>query len=243
MISLDQSRGSGELAPMFAPFGIPINVTDMRSYGGDAWFIGTGPEGDVRVVVERKRITDLIACINDNRLKGFQLPLMQENYDRIYIIVEGLWRPSSDGGVEESRNGKWVPLNIMYRRVDNYLTSLSRNVDAVKRSCTPYETVVQIVDLYRYYETVHRHKQAVYAPSIPVRPGKVRMRKASWIEKFAYLMPGVDAKLEAVAKHFGSIDNAVRASQEEWMQIPGIGKVTAKNIRDAIMEDSRPKCT
>ena len=38
----------------------------------------------------------------------------------------------------------------------------------------------------------------------------------------------------AVEKHFGSIRAMINADEKEWMQIEGIGKVTARKICDAI---------
>jgi ERCC4-type nuclease len=246
MILLDGSRGSIELLRFFAPFNIPVIKSNLVPVGGDAWFVGNGPCGDMNVVVERKRITDLIDSMRSNRLKGYQIPLMYANYDLIYIIVEGLWRPGANGQAEEFRKvrGKWawVPLSATYRQVDNFMTSLGPLCAGVKRSATPEETVCQIVNLYRYYaQQWHTHSQgrAVYSPEVgrDVTPGmklKYIPKAATWAEKFAYILPGIDRKTYDVAAKFKTIRKAVNANASEWRSIPGVGKITAENIQKAL---------
>ena len=239
MITLDQSRGSGELLRYFTPFGIPTSLGNLVPTGGDAWFMGKGKDGeDLTIVVERKRISDLVDSMVTNRLKGFQLPLMQENYDKVYIIVEGMYRPGSDGSLLELRHGTWKTLGVMYRQVDNFMTSLGHHTDGVKRSSTPQETVCQIVNLYRYYTQVRSKRSAIYSPELGVvKPGQrvlTRVYKTTWPEKFAYILPGIDSKTTEVARHFGTIRRAVNAKPDEWKKIKGIGKVTAENIQRAL---------
>jgi ERCC4-type nuclease len=249
VISLDGSRGSVELLRYFAPFGIPVRVANLVPIGGDAWFTGNGPHGDLNIVVERKRITDLIDSMKSNRLKGYQLPLMYKNYDMIYIIVEGIYRPGNNGQLEESRKvtrgGKveydWVATGTQYRSVDNFMTSLGPLCEQVKRAATPEETVYQIVDLYRYYMqpwNTHSQGRAVYSPEVNmVKPGG-KLRHASvatkWVEKVAYVLPGIDKKTYDVGAKFKTIRKMVNATQAEWCTIPGVGKVTAANIQRAL---------
>jgi len=239
MILLDKSRGSVELLHYFKPFGISVELSNLVPYGGDAWFMGKGSEGDITVAIERKRITDLIDSMRTKRLKGYHMPLMADNYDLVYIIVEGMWRPGDDGACEEWRRvhgtWQWVPLGVQYRAVDNFMTSIGHHCNGVKRSSTPQETVHQIVDLYRMYEEAPTLRSNIYLPEPTGRPGtKVRtLSKPRWVEKFCYLLPGLDAKLYTAADHFKTIRRAVNAPTKDWI-LPGIGKITAERIQRAL---------
>jgi len=103
-IDLDYRTGSGELEKLFLPYGIKVNRTKLEF--GDLAFEGRGPHGACSIVIERKRITDLIQSMESRRLSGHQLPGMAERYDYCYLIVEGIWRPGQNGELE-IRNGSW----------------------------------------------------------------------------------------------------------------------------------------
>lgn len=240
MIFIDKSRGSKELYPLFKPFSVPVMLTNLVPIGGDAWFEGNGPDGEMRVGIELKTISDLIASMGSNRLEGHQLPIMYGTYDIIYVIVQGIYRPNDFGGIEEfySKTG-WKALGVTYREVDNFMNRLMR-MCMVKRSSTPEETVHQIVDLYKYWSKPYeRHSGlAIYSPKCGVSEFQkvgLKPRKTKWVEKFAYILPGIDAKTQIVGEKFGTIDRLVRAPLADWPSIPGVGKITADKIRRAIL--------
>lgn len=239
MILLDDRIGSKELLPLFRPFGIDVEATRLES--ADAAFAGYGPTGDVMVGIERKRISDLIQSMREKRLSGFQLPRLLEDYAYVFIIVEGMWKPGPRGEIQTWQGKGFKPLynggqSILYAEVDNYLTGLSLRAGVeVKRSGSPEETVVQIVNLFKSFQKKwkdhHSHSQ-VYAPVPTPRKAQFRPRqltdKQKVLRDMAAQLPGIDRKCELVMEKFGTVRRMFEASELEWKQIDGIGDVLAK---------------
>jgi ERCC4-type nuclease len=250
-IELDYRTGSKELAPLFTPYGIQVKVTRLEF--GDLAFEGNGPWGRCGVVIERKRIQDLMASIQSRRLSGHQLPGMADAYDYCYLIVEGLWRAAEDGAVEvghgsmtgEHFGGRWTSgrgRGMHYRAVDNYLTTLELHAGViVRRSLTAVETVCQVVDLYRWWNEKewgeHSAHVGVYAPAM-VAQGKGRLnlahRVAGLTEKMAMQLPGLDKKAQLAAERFRTPRAMVNSTADEWQEVKGIGKLTARKIVEAL---------
>lgn len=242
MISLDNRVGSKELESLFKPYGIKVLLTRLEF--GDMSFIGNGPSGSCAVVVERKRITDLVQSITSHRLSGHQLPGMAEQYDYAYLVVEGLWRPG-DNGELEIKNGQWSSKHssgLNSRGINNYLSTLELMCGViVRRTITPKETVAMVVDLYRYWTDKkwceHKSHQAVYAPAEGGQGRRVSFmrREVSLVEKVALQLPGVgDKTAELIAKRFKSVDRMINATISDWTSIPGIGKTTAQRIIESL---------
>lgn len=242
MIRLDYRTGSGELEKLFRPWGVKVQKTKLDF--GDADFFGNGPKGLSAVVVERKRIEDLIQSMQSRRLSGHQLPGMALQYDYCYLIVEGLWRPGDEGELETHNGSGWNSGHgkaIHYRAVDSYLATLELQAGVIyRRTASPRETVVTIVDLYRHWNdklwSQHRAHEAVYAPG-EARQGRrltLAPRKVGLVEKMAMQLPGVDSKAREVARKFASVREMVMAGEEEWLEVEGIGKVGAKRIVEAM---------
>ena len=249
MIALDYRTGSKELAPLFHPFGIQVDLCALDF--GDLAFEGNGPHGRCMVAIERKRISDLIQSIESRRLSGHQLPGMADAYDYAYLIVEGLWRPGSEGQMEVGHGtldsdgptfgGRWASARgraLHYRAIDNYLATLELLAGVIyRRTMNPLETVFTVVDLYRWWNEKlwgeHSAHLSVYAPAI-AKQGKGRLnlahREVSVAEKMAMQLPGVDSKAQLIAAHFGSVRAMVNATEAQWAEIPGVGKPTAKRL-------------
>ncbi len=224
MMRLDDRRGSGELLPLFAPYGLRVLKTRLEF--GDADWVGSGPRGECAVVAERKRVEDLVDSIQSKRLSGHQLPGMAAAYDYGYLIVEGIWKPGADGELLVQRGGGWVSYGTAVRAVNNYLMGLSLRAGMICwRTASPAETVSFLVDQYRMWEKPwreHRCHEAVYAPSEEAGGSRrlvLRPRAVSWVERFAGILPGVDRKARYVAGAFSSIQKAANASEAAWAEI------------------------
>ena len=253
MISLDYRTGSKELAPLFRPYGIPVETKHLDF--GDLAFEGNGPRGRCLIAVERKQITDLIQSIESRRLSGHQLPGMADDYDYCYLLVEGMWRVGSQGEIlvghgttdhGKTWGGTWSPAygrGLNYRAIDNYLATLELHAGVIyRRTLSPVETVACIVDLYHWWNDKlwekHSSHLAVYAPAQP-QAGKGRLnlvrRNVSLAEKWAMQIGGVDTvKAERAAERFGSALALANGTETEWAEVKGIGKPTARKIVGAI---------
>lgn len=249
MISIDYRTGSKELAPLFHPYGIPIEVRKLDF--GDLEFEGNGPHGRCLIAIERKQITELVQSIESRRLSGHQLPGMADCYDYCYLLVEGMWRPGSQGELTvgygtldhgQNFGGSWRPVygrGIGYRAVDNYLSTIELHAGIIyRRTLTPHETVYTVVDLYHWWNDKlweqHSSHLGVYAPATSTA-GRSRIhfvhRKISLREKWAMQIDGIDMVIaERVAAQFPSAVALAVGTEEEWTGIRGIGKPTAKRI-------------
>lgn len=67
-----------------------------RSLPTDVIFTGRGPMGSViEIGIEYKTIWDVLACINDGRFAGNQLPNLRE-FDYAFLLIEGMIQEGSD---------------------------------------------------------------------------------------------------------------------------------------------------
>jgi ERCC4-type nuclease len=247
MIRVDSRIGSGELTGLFKPYGINVEKTHLEY--GDFDFEGKGPNGLCSVVFERKRIEDLVACMQDFRLAGHQLPGISENYDYGYLIIEGIWRPDSNGFLEIGDRGSWRGNGIHTRSITNFVMGLTLRAGLIPwRTSTQKETVGFIVDQYRMWNEKaweeHKSHDVVYAPAESGSLGLfLKRRPVSLAEKLAMQLPGIDDKARYIARHFKNARQMFNAEVEEWASVPWqtrsgkfrlLGSAIAKKVVGAI---------
>lgn len=246
MIRVDDRTGSAELIKYFQPYG--ISVQKSRLEFGDFDFLGKGPQGECAVVFERKRIEDLVQSMESSRLAGHQLPGMAENYDYIYLIIEGIWRPGSDSQLEIN-NGRWISRKTHTRAIHNYVMGLALRANVLPwRTGNQQETVAFIVDQYRMWTDKawleHKAHDTVYAPANRGL-GKGSGFRVSWTPRkisdaeAVAMQLGLQDKARYAADAFRSVETLVTATWEEWAAVKWktrkgqarvIGEVTAKKI-------------
>lgn len=256
MILLDPRVGSIELLEYFKSYpDIEVRVKALEF--GDACWIGNGADGPVRVGVERKVLTDLISSMRSNRLSGFQLPGLLRSYQWVYLLIEGVYRCSSENLIEVYAGKKrragmrgvassWVPLTlnnkpISYREVDHYLATLEHRCGVtVAWTANKQQTVAWIVSRYLWWDKSwekHDSHQAIYAPYEHIQPGRRGMGAASFkpvgpVEIVAAQLPGVSKKAYEFRKRFKSVVEMVGADVKALQDVDGIGKTGAQTIYD-----------
>lgn len=207
---------------------------------GDAEFIGNGPgEEPVLVGIERKSIGDLINSITSGRFAGHQLPGLINSYSVIYLVVEGLYRPSSSGILETRKGGGWEPLDRgrrwMYSDLECWLTTMEQKAGLkIRRVPGPIETAAIILSLYRWWTSKdweeHRAHLTLHRP-----PETALLRKASLVRVIAAELPNIGwMKSELVARKFHTVVEMTMAEVKDWMTIEGIGRATAERIVKAL---------
>ncbi len=252
MLVLDDRVGAIELYPYFKPYGMSVEVCRIES--ADAMWVGSGPDGDATIGVERKRITDLVACIRDQRLSGFQLPLLLESYDYVYLLIEGLYRPGNGGILEHYVNNYvnsgWVPLytgskGMMYSEMDSFLDSIELRAVTragepvrVKRAGTMQESAAIIANCYRNWTSKewskHKAHFGIYAPEPATRGKKAAMGSRARANLAVRMMAQIDGLRERAfeaGKYFKVPRDFFDASEKKWKQVDGIGAKMAKQIR------------
>ncbi len=233
----DMNRALGSMA-------LPLPIAT-----GDACFSGLGENSQpILVCVERKKASDLVACILDGRYVH-QLQIAKDNGADVFcLVVEGLYRPNPRGGMVEvpvwginpktlRRCWMWEPLKpvIAYSRLDQYLTELDYLVGVVvKRSRDVQETVAIIKALYVFFQKPtdqHNSLHAIYKTPMDA----VLLVPPSLVRRVAAELPSIGwQRSQVVAEHFPSVEAMVAAGVEEWSKLDGIGKITAEKVVAAL---------
>jgi len=243
-------REDPALASQLSRFGLPLSVVHLE-YGD----LAIQSSGGLMIGYERKRLTDLIACMQDRRLAGHQLRSMWSSYDRVELVIEGLWKPNEHGAIEvpNGRAGAWQTLyhrnsGISYRQVDSYLYS---QYECGGVPCWRTGSLIETAHLYvsrfhwwqKDYE-LHKSHDVLFSnnPSAQ-RRGAVTLHQGdpNPVTMLAAQIPGLDAKSWDVGKHFDSPASMVNASETEWRKvcwtdrkgnIKHFGKDTVRSIRN-----------
>ncbi len=209
---------------------------------GDMAFTGNGPEGEVQIGIERKAIGDLVNSIATGRLSGHQLPGLLSTYYKVYIIMEGMCRESTDGELEVYQHKKWMPLSrgkrkFAYRDIWSYLTTLEVFTGVVVRhTSNMVETANQISYLYHYWQKPwNKHRGHLQIHKVPPPAAILRPEKPSLIRRMASELPSVGWEMSlAVEKYFMTVGNMFVASEEDWREVEGFGKLTARKCWEVL---------
>lgn len=253
MSILIDDREDSTLGRHLASFGLPVTTVRLE-YGDLAIQSGQG----LLIGYERKRLTDLITSMQDRRLSGHQLKGMWSNYDRVELIIEGIWRAGDHGEIEvvnmaarTGASGYWHPLfhrgsGISYRQVDSYLYS---QYECGGVACWRTASLVETAHLYasrfhwwqKDYE-LHKSHDVLFSnnPSAQ-RRGAVTLHQGdpNPVTILAAQIPGLDAKAWDVGKHFMCPHDMINATEAEWREvcwtdrkgnIKHFGKDTARDI-------------
>lgn len=214
-----------------------------RLDSGDVCLTGNAPNGPALVGVEVKTVLDLIASCNNGRLQARQIPQMLDDYDVVWLLYYGAYRPSIRGNTLQIQKGRqWVGYRlggraVPYGYVEGMLLTLSAVGVRVKHVYDIREAAEWIGVLHRWWskewadhkgmKTFDNSRQMSMMPGVD---GETMLRA-----QVAGQLPGVGYKRAmAAAGHFGSIREMVNASAEEWGEIEGIGKVVGKAVEDAV---------
>ena len=208
---------------------LPIEQSSLDA--GDLMFCGHGPDGEVTVGVEFKKVADLLTSIRSGRMQQ-QIEKMQP-YDFRYLLIEGEWRANETGLVSIRKGrGIWaaVPGRFSASELDQTLLGFALRCGVtVWQTTVRKETVRWIESLYhnfcdRRWEEHTSHVATTCRPATLVPLSDFRT--------FIMGIPGVGAKTSlAVEKHFqGSIRGAVKARAKEWERVDGVGRKGAAKI-------------
>lgn len=254
MILVDGAHGSIELKGIIPRHGIACESAHLPF--ADACFEGNGPEGVVGIGVERKRLSDMLACVTDARYTGHQRVGMSKMYAFSLLVIEGLWKPDTRSGIllwgYEKPDYKVVWTQnppdggrpVMYRTLRRYLFSVqfssSRVIILFSRDIA--HTAFEIVELYHWFQKRwqdHKSMLAMHAgyhmggntwgkdyASIPTLMGEPNL-----VRKWAAQLDGVGVVKSADAARIFRTPRLLANSDEmDWLKIPNVGVETAQRI-------------
>lgn len=230
------------------------HITTSKGEGGpDVLIAGNGPRGGLLVAVEVKDVRDLIQSADTGRLQAEgegQLQVMLADYDQSWLLWYGTVRCGADGNLEEpggsgpngrclwrpftksgSTTGKPLPCDYL----DSMLIAVAAMGVHVHHVANEKQAARWLASLYRYWTKPfdeHRFTHTFNAaPRFPkaipgVTPQQLK-RARRVFDRYTGL--GMERAL-AAARHFESVRAMANAGEEEWMKVPGIGKVIARQM-------------
>ena len=250
MLLVDERIGSRDLLGPLNRYGVPADLAHLDF--GDFAFIGKGIDGaDVFIGIELKESRDVVSSMLGGRFAGHQLYglAMDEHkiYDRAWLLTEGMWKQSDDGVLlhytwdSATKKRGWFPVQvgtraIMYNDLESWiLTQTIRGGLSYWHCQTRQDTIRFIATLYHWWVDKelqqHRSHQAIYLPP----PDKVMMSPPSEMLK---MLAGIDGvgwdKGRAIENHFGKWGRFNDATLKQLIEVPGVGKVIAKHIREVL---------
>lgn len=229
------SPDSADLIPHIQRIGIRCDKSPLQY--GDAAFEGRGPLGTIAVGIERKRLHDMLNCIDDARYTGHQRIGMKQMYQVSVLIIEGHWKPhDGDGMLMEGFSGgiswgycRYRTQRTMYAKLYRYLISVALSGVIVTYSRDPFHTAFNITEWFQYFQknwqghTSLQEMQKIAIPTLNQKPSLVR--------KWAADLDGIGVKLsEDAEKLFKTPIKLAQADESEWLRIPGVGVKTAQQV-------------
>lgn len=214
---------------------------------GDFYFAGNGPKGPCLVGIERKRLRDMLNSLRTQRFVGEQIPKLIDYYEYVYLVVEGIYRTNWSNGLLEQRRGKeWVAVeagnesHFLGLELDSFLNSLSLSQVKIKQTKDERETIEWLVSLHHSFNkpwSEHGHKlSGIHTP-----PEYALVGKASTVRRVAYTLTKVGwERSGAVEQTFNSVIEMCSAEPEDWLKIPGFGKVLANRAYRELRGEIEP---
>ena len=211
-----------------------------RLEAGDVSITGNGPTGLLSIGVEVKSVDDLLQSEGNGRLRD-QLESMLKAYDVNWLLTYGQYRAGPFNRLEIMR-GRWRTHRIGKHDVPyGYLegTLLTANVAGIshKHVYDEEQAAAWLAVLERWWDkpwgkhrAFHKFNRAGDQSVIPDIAPDVLQRM-----RIAADLPGVGwERALAAAVSFPSVKSMINATEREWCDVPGIGKVIAKQIIRAV---------
>ena len=229
VLLVDDRAGSKKLGK------IPGAILTRLEYG-DACLVGRGEDDNpIFVGIEIKTIGDVLNCISDGRFAGHQLPGMQHTYDVLYLVVEGPYRADKSGALAVPRRGGLKVITkgsrqFMWSDLENWFNTMTIKAGLhVRRSMSERETLLMVRALLKWWTQKEWSRHRAHLQPDLSKP--TTLIKPSLLRRVARELPGVGwEKAQIVEKHFNSVLAMCLATEEDWKEIPGIGKILSTKI-------------
>ncbi len=232
MILVDDRVGAAEIAPLLNN----SHVICRLEFADFVW-AGNGANGSVGVGVERKRLLDLLQSMTTGRLSSHQMVGLIHDYDWVYLLVEGIWRPNGAGILERlNRNGRWTTLipngkQYMAREVWNFLNTLQIMCGVmVIQTANEKETAKWLDAAHGWWQKKWNSHKSHLRFQQP-HDQYAQLAKPNLTTKVAAQFGGVGwDKAHKLGAHFPSPTALLSASKEELIAVEGVGTKIADQI-------------
>ena len=219
-------------------------VSDLsRLEAGDVFIVGNGPDdGAVLVGVEVKSIDDFISSGDTGRLQVTQVPKMLTTYDLSWVLVYGQYRAGHDGRLQLRKGQGWKVKRlgsrfVPYGYVESLMLTLSASGLLIRTVNTEDDAATWLAALHRWWTKPWADHKGLRVLQRPVNRSLMPHIDDNMRRRIdtASAWPGMGfERAYAAAQHFLSIEDMVHATVADWQQVPGVGKVLAQAVVDAI---------
>lgn len=240
MIIVDERIGSKHLHKL-----IPGSHLDHLDSGDVMVFSNTG----YYVGIERKTVAEMVSSMQgDKRFTGFQLENMKQDYDCVWLVIDGYHKIASDmmeylrpTNRKDSRGNMKLHFDKMYVSYSsfrNHLLSIQINQgiqlppDGLFWNDSQTANFIKLLANWYSCQDSHTSHTGTYdgPTSLLWKPSRKRL--------VAMQLPGVSHKLsDRVSDHFKSIHQMINAPTEQWQGIDKIGKKKANDIVESIHKE------
>jgi ERCC4-type nuclease len=147
-VFVDDRTGSKELFRPLKRAGCSVKLTRLEF--GDVTIPINGPQGELTVAVERKKVDEMVGAIMDPRFTSRQLPGLLTRFPLSYLVIEGGYRQGPQGEllVGWGREAGFTRQRFLYDSFEHFLLSIEIQTTLshagrlrVKRTQSLYETV------------------------------------------------------------------------------------------------------
>lgn len=185
--------------------------------------------GKTRIGVQRKKFpNDFLASLSDGRLYQ-QLPAMI-GLGRAFIIVEGYGKWTNDGELLGTSHFQRFTLGQLYGLYYSIMFEFGVPVLWLR----DMNATVDALGVLDHWAKKAKHKSLKSRPG-PDRDTLGRITERAWAQHLLQGFPGVGPELAGrVIDHFGAVPLTWTATIDELMEVPGIGKTTAKRMYEAM---------
>lgn len=242
MLLIDDRAGSNELIPLLA--GDDTCVCRLDS--GDIAIPGNGPAGDIMVGVEIKKVPDLLSSESTGRLAATQVPRLLQDYNEVWLLIIGQFRPGTSGDLQVERNGRWSGYRLgnrdaPYSYLGGFLVELNAMGVSYDKVGTNREAAYWIRTLEHFWSKPwdkHKAMKKFDRSDKPVmvgNPNDPDYRRRLQIAEAAKAFPGMGwDRAWKMADKFTTPYEFITATPAQYAEVDGVGKVLADQLWRAI---------
>ena len=186
-----------------------------------------------RVCGERKKAMDLVQCINDGRhIKQVRDAFnAKPPFTHYFLVIETISRLGPDGEFEYRTGTNWTRTGMAWNRVMSYLNQLSFLMGVhIYWSNSPKMTAEIVRSVYNFFQVEEHHSlKKFHSPDVTL------LTTPSLLRTVAKELPGIGWERSlAIEQSFPTVREMINATEKDWQEVDGIGKVLAKRITEAL---------
>ena len=185
--------------------------------------------GKTMIGVQRKKFpNDFLASITDGRLYS-QLPQMI-GLEKAFVMVEGLGRWSEDGELMGDNDFQRFTLDQLYGLFYSIMFEFGLPVLWVR----DMNATVEALGVLDHWAHKKKHTSLMQRPG-PGRDTLGKIGARAWALHLVQGFPSIGPELAGrVIDRFDGVPLTWTVNQDELMEVPGIGKLTAKRMYEAL---------